>query len=108
MKRFTVFLFFTFRFSFFIYCQNAPIMIHYSFEPAVQHFTVPPGVSIITITIAGAQSGGPLGGKGASLTGICTVHACQVLSVVVGQRGDTGYWSGGGEGEEPVGYMIPT
>ncbi len=84
-------------------CQNAPVVINYSFEAAVQHFNIPPGVNAITVTIAGAKGGGALGGKGASFTGICNVISPHVLSVTVGQEGeapiaDTGAGSGGGGG----------
>ncbi len=96
---FILFFFFTILFS--VSGQNSPILVNYSFEPAVQHFVVPPGVSIITVTIAGAQGGGYLGGKGASFTCICNVHSCHIISIVVGQRGDTnalGRNGGGGGG----------
>ncbi len=84
--------------------QNAPVVVNYSYEPAVQHFNVPPGVNTITVTIAGAQGGGFLGGKGAFFTGICNVISPHVLSVVVGQKGIYvsgvfgGYYAGYGGG----------
>ncbi len=85
-----------------LFCQNAPIVLNYSFEPAVQHFVVPPGVGTITVTIAGARGAGALGGKGANFTAICNVIENHILSVVVGQMGtasaDTGIHSGGGGG----------
>src|ERR1700679_943208 len=82
-------------------CRNyssAQTVINYSFEPVVQHFNIPPGVSTITVTISGAKGGGTLGGKGASFTGICNVISPHVLSVVVGQCGDTFHLAGGGGG----------
>ena len=88
MKKSIVFLFFIFHYSFFISIPAQTVM-NYSFEPAVQHFVVPPGVTTITVTLAGARGGGFLGGKGAFFTGICTVIENHVLSVVAGQRGDT-------------------
>jgi Glycine rich protein len=82
--------------------QNAPVVVNYSYEPAVQHFNILPGVNTITVTIVGAQGGGALGGKGASFAGICNVISPHVLSVVVGQEGiavaDTGNFNGGGGG----------
>ncbi|HTA28595.1 MAG TPA: choice-of-anchor tandem repeat GloVer-containing protein [Bacteroidia bacterium] len=77
---------------------------NYSYEPAVQHFTVPAGVTSITITAAGGQGGGngsnsDIGGDGASLTGICTVIPGHVISIVVGQKGGYSpgdFGSGGG------------
>jgi hypothetical protein len=94
-------LFFFFSFSFLIY-SSAQTVINYSYEPAVQHFNVPPGVSTITVTISGAHGAGALGGKGASFTGICNVISPHVLSVAVGQEGmtltDTNNWSWGGGG----------
>jgi hypothetical protein len=85
-----------------LFCQNAPIVVNYSYEPAVQHFNVPPGVSTLTITISGAHGAGALGGKGASFTGICNIISPHILSVAVGQEGttllDTNAWSWGGGG----------
>lgn len=100
MKRSIALSFLILHFSFFIYSQNAATVVSYSFEPVVQHFTVPFGVNTITIIIAGAQGGGFSGGNGASFTGVCTVYPSQVLSVVVGQRGEIGSvrLDGGGGG----------
>jgi hypothetical protein len=99
MRKIGFILFFIFTFLFSVSGQNAPVVVNYSFEPAVQHFNVPPGVNTITISISGAMGGGIWGGNGASFIGICNVTSPHVLSVVVGQRGyaaaDTGIHSGG-------------
>ncbi len=71
---------------------------NYSFEPAVQHFTVPPDIYAISIQIGGAQGGDTLGGYGTSFQGQCIVTPGEILSVVVGQRGGTLGGSGGGGG----------
>jgi hypothetical protein len=76
----------------------------------VQSFTVPAGVSQITITATGAGGGsggnffGPdtlSGGNGASETGTFTVTPGETLAVVTGQGGSgggTGFGGGGGGG----------
>ncbi len=75
---------------------NVPLVTNYNFEPAVQHFNVPPSVTSIIISIAGAQGGGgALGGPGASFTGTAPVIPGDVLSVAVGQLG-SGFYNGGG------------
>jgi len=75
---------------------NVPLVASYTFEAAVQHFTVPAGVNTITLTIAGAQGGGGnsgLGGNGANFTGVSPAIPGHTLSVVVGQQGGS---NGGG------------
>jgi len=66
---------------------------------AIQSFTVPAGVTSITIEALGAQGGGS-GGLGAKMTGTFTVTPGQVLQVLVGGLGGNGgsYGSGGGGG----------
>jgi len=66
---------------------------------AMQSFTVPAGVTSITIEALGAQGGGG-GGLGAKMTGTFTVTPGQVLQVLVGGLGGNGgsYGSGGGGG----------
>ena len=66
---------------------------------AIQTFTVPAGVTSITIEALGAQGGGS-GGLGAKMTGTFTVTPGQVLQVLVGGLGGNGgsYGSGGGGG----------
>jgi len=73
-----------------------PLVANFSFEPAVQHFKVPPSVTTITISIAGAQGGGgSLGGLGANFIGTASVIPGDILSVAVGQQGG-GFYNGGG------------
>ncbi len=76
-----------------------------SYTGAVQTFTVPYGVTSITLTVDGAQgasnAGGDVaGGKGGSSTGTLAVTAGQVLDVYVGGAGSgtTGGFNGGGAG----------
>ncbi len=62
----------------------------YSFTGSIQTYTVPVGVTQVTIDAAGAQGGGSNGGGGglgARMIGTYTVTAGQVLSVVVPSMG---------------------
>jgi hypothetical protein len=61
-----------------------------NYTGSVQSFTVPAGVTSITIDARGAQGGGGIGGSGglgARMVGTYSVTPGQVLSVVVGQQG---------------------
>ena len=71
----------------------------FNYTGAMQSFTVPAGVTSITIQALGAQGGGN-GGLGAKMTGTFTVTPGQVLQVLVGGLGGDGgsYGSGGGGG----------
>jgi len=89
-------------------------VINFSYEPAVQNWTIPAGVTQVTITVAGAAGGDDFDflsfdylnneGKGAVFTGICTVTPGDKLSVVVGAAGADGesgpcnQWGSGGGG----------
>lgn len=73
--------------------------------PALQTFTVPPGVTSINIDASGAQGGSvttncaATGGLGARMVGDFTVTPGEVLSIMVGQQGLTnGSDAGGGGG----------
>ncbi len=62
----------------------------FNYTGSVQSFTVPSGVTSISIDARGAQGGGSnggAGGLGAKMTGTYAVTPGQVLSVVVGQQG---------------------
>jgi Ig-like domain CHU_C associated/Secretion system C-terminal sorting domain len=62
----------------------------FNYTGAVQSFTVPPGVTSMTIDASGAQGGGSnggAGGLGARMQGTFAVTPGQVLSIVVGQQG---------------------
>lgn len=62
----------------------------FNYTGSVQTFTVPVGVTSISIDARGAQGGGSFGGAGglgARMTGNFTVTPGQVLSVVVGEQG---------------------
>jgi hypothetical protein len=68
-----------------------------------QSFTVPAGVTTITIQTWGAQGGDGTsyaGGLGAWMKGTFSVSPGQILKILVGQRGgsNTGYRAGGGGG----------
>ncbi len=84
----------------------------FTYTGAVQNWAVPSGVSQITVSLGGGQGGsesgaGGTGGYGANFTGICTVKAGDVLSVVVGGMGKEyldsitfsgDFWAPGGGG----------
>jgi gliding motility-associated-like protein len=68
---------------------------------AISTFTVPAGVTKMTIDTRGASggnTGGNIGGKGARMVGEFTVTPGQVLKVLVGGTGSVGSYAGGGGG----------
>lgn len=72
-----------------------------SYTGSIQTFTVPAGVTSITIDGRGAQggtSGSNPGGLGARMVGTFAVTPGQVLQILVGQQGGTGTQQGGGGG----------
>jgi len=78
----------------------------FNYTGAIQNFTVPAGVSTITLNAYGAEGGtytttlasAGITGKGARMQGTFTVTPGQVLRVLVGQKGGTGQYIGGGGG----------
>jgi len=80
----------------------------FSYTGTIETFTVPAGVTSLTITAIGATGGKasawtPAGGKGASMTGTFSVTPGDVLKVLVGGAGADGivastFGSGGGGG----------
>ena len=76
----------------------------FSYTGAEQSYTVPAGVSSLSITALGAPGGGPqsgglAAGRGADVSGVVNVSAGQVLYVEVGGIGDfpAGGFNGGGD-----------
>ena len=74
-----------------------------NYTGSIQNWTVPQGVTSITILAKGAQGGSGTtytGGLGASMQGTFTVTPGDVLKVLVGQEGgsNTSYKAGGGGG----------
>ena len=70
-----------------------------------QNFTVPNGVTTVTIETRGAQGAqgnGGAGGMGARMIGDFTVVPGQILSVIVGGSGTTSQNAGGGGGGSGV------
>ncbi|MGV3596011.1 MAG: glycine-rich protein [Sediminibacterium sp.] len=72
--------------------QANPVTVEYNYTGGIQTFTVPAGVTSLTIKGIGADGGsstssGVNGGRGASLTGTFAVTPGQVIYMVVGQRG---------------------
>jgi hypothetical protein len=74
----------------------------FSYTGAMQTFTVPNGVTSITITATGAAGGGTsggAGGKGAAITGTFSAIPGHILNIIVGQLPTTaGSYGGGGGG----------
>ena len=80
----------------------------FNYTGAMQTFTVPPGVTSITINAEGAQGGGNAGGLGGSATATLPVTPGEVLEVWVGGRptqeiGPGGFNGGGAVVVEPCG-----
>lgn len=79
--------------------------VTFNFTGNVQSWTVPPCVTSITITAAGAKGGGgAAGGNGAIVTGTFAVTPGQVLQIRVGGTGSctgtcAGGYNGGGNGD---------
>jgi len=63
-----------------------------------QNYTVPPGASVISVTVSGAKGGGNSGGLGARYTATIAVTPGQVLRLYVGGAGayGAGGFNGGG------------
>ncbi len=86
----------------------AQTTVNFSQENAVQNWTIPAGITTVTITVTGAAGGGTTGqgagGNGASLTGICTVIPGHKLSIAVGSMGggNVSTWGCGGGGASYV------
>jgi hypothetical protein len=74
--------------------------VTFNYTGGTQNWTVPPCVTSVAVTIAGAKGGGAGGGNGAILTGNLTVTPGQVLQIRVGGAGSifAGGYNGGGNG----------
>ncbi|SVD51588.1 uncharacterized protein METZ01_LOCUS404442, partial [marine metagenome] len=93
-----------------IYIHNGvgnvgPTTQTFSYTGSMQNYTVPAGVTSITIDAYGAQGGNNPqydGGKGAHMSGTFSVTPGQVLDIIVGGQGSPGFtnsgWTGGGGG----------
>ncbi len=69
-----------------------------NYTGSVQSFTVPAGVTTLTVDARGAQ-GGLAGGLGARISGVFTVTPGDVMNIIVGQQGGSasnGIGGGGG------------
>lgn len=75
--------------------------VTFNYTGAVQNWTVPPCVTSINVTLAGAEGGGTAGGNGAVVTGTIAVTPGQVLNIYVGGSGNCPQagWNGGGNGQ---------
>ncbi|MBK6820830.1 MAG: T9SS type A sorting domain-containing protein [Bacteroidetes bacterium] len=59
----------------------------FNYTGVIENFTVPAGITSITIDAKGAQGGNTNGGRGASIIGTFNVTPGQVLGIVVGGQG---------------------
>lgn len=81
------------------YAQTSPTTYTYTGSPEV--FTVPTGVTTLTVVLNGAQGGGGSTGLGGRATASLTVTPGQSLTLRVGGKGDDngpGGYNGGGAG----------
>jgi len=74
--------------------------VTYNFTGGVQNFVVPPCVTSLSVTVAGADGGGALGGNGAIVTATFAVTPGQTIGMIVGGSGGSpgGGYNGGGSG----------
>lgn len=74
--------------------------VTYSYTGGTQSYTVPPCVTSITVTVAGADGGGPSGGNGAVVTYTIPVTPGDVITMNAGGSGVAGGvgYGGGGTG----------
>lgn len=71
----------------------------FTYTGASQSFTVPPGVTTITVDVLGAQGGGGFGGNGGNAKATITVTPGEVLEIYVGENPTVQIgsgWNGGG------------
>jgi gliding motility-associated-like protein len=84
---------------------QSPVTFNYTGN--VQTWIVPPCVTTINVTVAGAKGGGTNGGNGAVITGSLAVTPGQVLNIYCGGMGTqgaaSGGWNGGGTGHNSTG-----
>lgn len=80
---------------------KAQTTVTFNYTGSAQTWTVPPCVTSITVTVAGAEGGGTTGGNGAIVTGTLTVTPGQTLQINVGGSGNCPQagWNGGGNGQ---------
>ncbi len=74
--------------------------VTYSYTGSPQNYTVPPCVTSITFTVAGADGGGPSGGNGAVITYTLSVNPGDIITINAGGSGAVGGvgYGGGGTG----------
>ena len=82
---------------------RVPIVKTFSYSGSIENWTVPAGVTMLTIEVWGAEGGGDagVGGKGARMKGDFTVSPGDTLKILTGQKGKdsgTSYSSKGGGG----------
>jgi len=79
----------------------AQTTVTFNYSGVITSWTVPAGVTSVTVTAAGAQGGAgsiAAGGLGANIKGTFVVSPGQVLRILVGGQGGAGTQGGGGGG----------
>ncbi len=72
--------------------SSTTLVRNYTYEAAVQHFTIPNGVTTVTVAVSGAEGGTTASSSndvsfGASFTGVCTVVPGDIISLAIGGAG---------------------
>jgi len=75
----------------------------FNYSGSVSNWTIPSGITTLTIVTSGAaggpsSTGGVIGGNGATITGTISVTPGDVLGIAVGGQGGDGGFDGGGGG----------
>ena len=80
---------------------SQPQTVTFNYTGGTQSWTVPPCVTSISISVEGAQGGGPNGGQGSVVSGTINVTPGQVITIIVGGQpaGAAGGYGGGGNGQ---------
>lgn len=88
---------------------TTPATMTFNYTGTIETFTVPAGVTSITVEAYGAQGGGGSnnGGRGAYIKGDIAVTPGQQLQILVGQQGQANYGYGGGGGSFVASGTIP-
>ncbi len=75
-------------------------LVSFSYTGTVQSYTVPAGVTSVTLSVSGAQGGNGLasGGLGANISGVYAVTPGHVLNILVGEQPVAATLTGGGGG----------
>jgi len=86
-----------------------PIIKTFNYTGSIENWTVPAGVTMLTIEVWGAEGGGDsgVGGKGARMKGDFTVTPGDTIKILVGEKGKNSgtSWSSKGGGGGGASYV---